>query len=166
VIRGDFTWLDETGTTLVRDEAGKLRWWPFAGQLANSSLSSGLSAVGLASVSCDNLSLVLPSEHDEVSQALASLRGQERRTRAGRLQEALRQLKFAECLSFEPRAPKSRPKASGSRERRCRSDRTFASRRSRPDRVAVQRGRDSGSGACLRRSRYTARRVDVSLGTG
>jgi ATP-dependent Lhr-like helicase len=102
VVRGDFTWLDETGTALVRDEAGKLRWWTFAGQLANSSLSSGLSAVGLAAVSCDNLSLVLPREHDDVSQALASLREQASAELAPAVsQEALRQLKFAQCLPFE-----------------------------------------------------------------
>ena len=37
-IRDDFSWIDATGTAVVRDPAGAARWWTFAGLRANTTL--------------------------------------------------------------------------------------------------------------------------------
>ena len=60
----DFSWVDTTGTALVRDQAGASRWWTFAGLRANAILGELAGPLRLPTSREDNLSIRL---RDDVS---------------------------------------------------------------------------------------------------
>jgi ATP-dependent Lhr-like helicase len=104
-MRQEFAWLDEDSTQVVMDaKAGVTRWWTFAGGLANAMLAERLAASLALTVKHDNLAVriadVITSRdfHD----ALESLRSDP--PKAGAVvvtEEALKSVKFADCVPEE-----------------------------------------------------------------
>jgi ATP-dependent Lhr-like helicase len=100
-IRADFDWLDEKSTVLLRDGSQKAVWWTFAGQLANAALSQGLAAEG-QSPSSENLSVTVPEAGPALDGALSGLERRAPTDLAPAVSDdALRQVKFSECLPRE-----------------------------------------------------------------
>ena len=58
-IRQDFSWVDTTATTIVRDTAGASRWWTFAGLRANTMLGELIGTHRLPTAREENLSIRL-----------------------------------------------------------------------------------------------------------
>src|SRR5690606_34232995 len=101
-LRTEFAWIDESSTQVVRDEAGELRWWTFAGQRANRTLGRLLGGLRAEAPREENLSIRLSdtASPDGLEAALRAsghtpaLDGEIR-------QEALDGLKFSECLPVD-----------------------------------------------------------------
>lgn len=101
-IRTDFGWLDEAGTTLLRDGSAKTAWWTFAGQLCNSALAQGLTAGGQAGASCENLSVTMLDASPSLDEALRALQHEAPTSLAIVVSDdTLRRAKFSECLPRE-----------------------------------------------------------------
>ncbi|MDA0169815.1 DEAD/DEAH box helicase [Solirubrobacter taibaiensis] len=61
-IRGEYEWVQEGRTTLVRDHVrDRSRWWTFAGGRANRAVAAQLDAAGMATTSVDDLGIGLRS---------------------------------------------------------------------------------------------------------
>jgi ATP-dependent Lhr-like helicase len=107
-LRDQFSWLPTEGLALAREQGDRLRWWTFAGLLANTALAQVLS--GPRSPRPDNLSLVLPPENlsrmDELRAAPAPIE-------PAVTDDALNGLRFADCL---PRELASRTLAARARD--------------------------------------------------
>ena len=58
-IRQTFSWVDDTGTAIVRDTTGASRWWTFAGLRANMMLGELIGPLRLPTSREDNLSIRL-----------------------------------------------------------------------------------------------------------
>ena len=58
-LQQDFSWVDATGTAIVRDQAGASRWWTFAGLRANTALGQLTGPLRLPVSREDNLSIRL-----------------------------------------------------------------------------------------------------------
>jgi ATP-dependent helicase Lhr and Lhr-like helicase len=98
-VRLEFPWISSTATTLLQLPSGDVRWWTFAGGLANSLIADHVGQTPRAK--SDNLSVHFPPSltMDEAARLLA-LRMKERIT--PRVSEdSMRQLKFGECLPLE-----------------------------------------------------------------
>lgn len=60
----DFSWVDATATSVVRDQAGAIRWWTFAGLRANTTLGELAGPLRLSTSREDNLSIRLQDGAD------------------------------------------------------------------------------------------------------
>ena len=58
-LRDAFSWVDSTGTAVVRDKAGNNRWWTFAGLRANTMLGELIGTLRLPKSREDNLAIRL-----------------------------------------------------------------------------------------------------------
>jgi ATP-dependent Lhr-like helicase len=98
-LRNEFSWLRPDSTALVRDSGGDVRWWTFAGGIANTILSDQLKWSGRAEP--DNVSIDLEgvANIDEVRERLVRLQAGDVVTTPD--PRAVENLKFAEAL---PRA--------------------------------------------------------------
>lgn len=96
-IRNEFPWIYADTTSLVHQPNGELRWWTFAGGIANTLLADALKPH--CDVKGDNLSLVFPKATtlDEVSGHINEIDPQSIRPIPNI--EAMDNLKFSECLS-------------------------------------------------------------------
>jgi ATP-dependent Lhr-like helicase len=98
-LREEFPWVRNDSTALVRDPKGEVRWWTFAGGVANSLLSQHLKGYGESSAG--NLSIKL-----EAGVSVEALRGELGSLTADKIEtvpdsKAIENLKFSEAL---PRA--------------------------------------------------------------
>ncbi|HBE66558.1 MAG TPA: ATP-dependent helicase [Planctomycetaceae bacterium] len=98
-IRDEFPWISSDATSLVLQPNGEIRWWTFAGGVANTLLADALKPS--IDVKGDNLSLVFPKANslDEVSPLIMELNADNIRPIPNI--EAMENLKFSECLSGE-----------------------------------------------------------------
>ena len=99
-VRSDFGWIKRDETAIV-SEGKKLRWWTFAGLLANSALTSMLSRLGLKVGRADNLAIAIEdraavANWDRVMEELREMPEDEIVTPVDA--KTLEQLKFSECL--------------------------------------------------------------------
>jgi len=98
-LRAQYPWADPQATTVVRDEAGRVRWWTFAGWRANLSLAELMAPLRTEVAAVDDLSLALDPTAD-VSTVAARLRATvaEADLAPPVVPDAIRGLKFSECL--------------------------------------------------------------------
>jgi ATP-dependent helicase Lhr and Lhr-like helicase len=98
-IREEFPWISAESTSIVLQPNGELRWWTFAGGIANTLLADALKPH--CDVKGDNLSLVFPkaTSLDSIA-ALINEIEPENVTPIPNVQ-AMENLKFSECLSPE-----------------------------------------------------------------
>jgi len=98
-IRAGYTWLPDEGTVVLRDGSDKLRWWTFAGQLANAALARHLSDVAGAQCTADNFALTMDDQGPDLDHAIRTLGDVDPDTlRPPVSDDAVRELKFSECL--------------------------------------------------------------------
>jgi len=55
--RAEASWVNTTGSTVVTDHRGRVRWWTFAGLRANATLATALRSEGIGVSSFDDLSI-------------------------------------------------------------------------------------------------------------
>lgn len=98
-IRNEFPWIYADATSLVNQPNGELRWWTFAGGVANTLLADAMKPH--CDVKGDNLSLVFPKATtlDEISGHINEIDPQSIRPIPNI--EAMDNLKFSECLSSD-----------------------------------------------------------------
>ena len=98
-LREEFPWVRTDSTALVRHPDGEVRWWTFAGGVANTILAHQLKRFGEAKA--DNVSITIEGDPpiDEVREHLGSLSAHE--VSAVPDPRAIENLKFSEAL---PRA--------------------------------------------------------------
>lgn len=98
-LRDEYPWVSPDSTSLVLMPNGQVRWWTFAGGVANTLLADALKPH--CDVKSDNLSLSFPmaSSLDTVVDWLNSL--QPETIRPIPASDAMKNLKFSECLSPE-----------------------------------------------------------------
>lgn len=97
-VRDDFAWLRPDATSLVG--TGKLRWWTFAGGLANAVYVRMLGELGLAAVA-DDLCVTTPetgAAADAIRQVAAAAPGYRQRIEADELARLARSSKFLDCV--------------------------------------------------------------------
>jgi ATP-dependent Lhr-like helicase len=101
-MRQEFFWLQDDSTHVVSDaKAGVTRWWTFAGDLANAMLAEHLAAVLAVTVRHDNLALRILDliASRTLADAIELMRREPPKTGAiGVTEEALKSLKFADCV--------------------------------------------------------------------
>ena len=92
-------WVSDGSTSLVLQPNGEIRWWTFAGGIANTLLADTLKSN--CDVKGDNLSLSFPtaSSLETVSEFIGGL--QLENVRPIPNNDAMENLKFSECLSPE-----------------------------------------------------------------
>ncbi|MEQ9379793.1 MAG: hypothetical protein RJP95_02940, partial [Pirellulales bacterium] len=95
-IRNEHPWVSADATTIVRQPKGEVRWWTFAGGVANALLADSLKSE--FDVKGDNLSLSFPaaSSLEIVSASINRLVPDS--IRAIPNPDAMDNLKFSECL--------------------------------------------------------------------
>jgi ATP-dependent Lhr-like helicase len=95
-LREEFPWVRTDSTALVRGTDGEVRWWTFAGGVANTILAQQLKRWGEAKA--DNISLTIEGEPpiDEVNADLAGLASQDISPEPDL--RAIENLKFSEAL--------------------------------------------------------------------
>ncbi len=98
-IRNEHPWVSPNSTTLVRHSNGEVRWWTFAGGIANTLLSDSLKSK--YDVSADNLSLRFRAADsvDAVAKLIDGLRHETIKPIPN--SDAIDNLKFSECLPPE-----------------------------------------------------------------
>jgi len=98
-IRNEFPWIHAVCTSLVHQPNGEIRWWTFAGGIANTLIADALKPH--CDVKGDNLSLVFPKAKtlDEVAGHIREIDPQAIRPIPNI--EAMENLKFSECLSSD-----------------------------------------------------------------
>ena len=98
-IRDEFPWISAESTSVVLQPNGELRWWTFAGGVANTLLADALKPH--CDVKGDNLSLVFPKSDslEEIAGLIDEIDPESVRPIPN--VEAMENLKFAECLSGE-----------------------------------------------------------------
>jgi ATP-dependent Lhr-like helicase len=98
-IREEFPWIAAESTSVVLQPNGELRWWTFAGGIANTLLADALKPH--CDVKGDNLSLVFPKSTslDEIAGLIDAI--DPTAVRPIPNVEAMENLKFSECLSGE-----------------------------------------------------------------
>lgn len=98
-LRNEHPWVSFDSTTLVRQSNGEIRWWTFAGGIANTMLSDSLKAK--CDVSGDNLSLRFRAADsvDAVAKLIDGLRHET--IKPVPHIDAIDNLKFSECLPPE-----------------------------------------------------------------
>ncbi len=98
-LRDEHPWVSADSTCLVLQPNGQIRWWTFAGGIANSLLADTLKLHG--DVKADNLCLHFPnaSSLEEVSELIDALQPDDIAPVPN--PEAIENLKFSECLSPE-----------------------------------------------------------------
>lgn len=103
-LRSEFPWVTPNESAVVRDPAGDLRWWTFAGAATNATLSAGLDAVALPANSIENLSIGLDASAspDDLKKKIDNLRTSDHDRLYPRVDEtAIDGLKFSQCLPRE-----------------------------------------------------------------
>lgn len=97
-LRDQMSWVDETGTALVRDADGECRWWTFAGVRANVALAHAVGDLAQSKQVRDNLAIPLAGTvtADDLRQALAGCKAEELGVPVN--QQAIDELKFRQCL--------------------------------------------------------------------
>ena len=98
-IREEFPWISAESTSVVLQPNGELRWWTFAGGIANTMLVDALKPH--CDVKGDNLSLVFPK-----ATSLNEIAAQINEIEPDNVMpipniQAMENLKFSECLSDE-----------------------------------------------------------------
>jgi ATP-dependent Lhr-like helicase len=98
-LRDEHPWVSADATSLVQQPNGQIRWWTFAGGIANTLLADTLKSH--CDVKSDNLSLTFPtaSSVDTVVELIDGLQPSDVRPIPN--SEAMENLKFSECLSPE-----------------------------------------------------------------
>jgi len=96
-LRNEHPWLSVDATSLVQEHHGKVRWWTFAGGLANTLLADALKYG--CDVKSDNLSISFPvaMSLEKVNEYISDLQADEVRPTSNI--DAMENLKFSECLS-------------------------------------------------------------------
>ena len=102
-LRQDFSWVDATGTAVVRDQAGASRWWTFAGLRANATLGELTGPLRLSASREDNLSIRLQDgvSIEELRRRLDDLPGDATADILPISADVPDSLKFSSCLPDE-----------------------------------------------------------------
>jgi ATP-dependent Lhr-like helicase len=96
-LRNEHPWISADTTSLVQEPNGKIRWWTFAGGVANALVAGSLKSH--CDVKSDNLSLSFPtaSSLDKVEEFIRGIQADTVRPIPDA--DAMENLKFSECLS-------------------------------------------------------------------
>jgi ATP-dependent Lhr-like helicase len=96
-LRNEHPWATDEATSLVRTSSGQLRWWTFAGGVANALLAGSLK--DKCDVKSDNFSLSFPvaATIEEINNHLEGILAEA--VTPVPSSEAVANLKFIECLS-------------------------------------------------------------------
>lgn len=99
-LRAEHPWARDGATALVRRPDGRVRWWTFAGSLANASLAGAVRSLRRERSSLDNLSVALDDGVGarELRAVLAGLGPEALPLGDLAVDEAVEALKFSECL--------------------------------------------------------------------
>jgi len=98
-IRAGYTWLPEEGTVVLRDGSEKLRWWTFAGQLANAAIARHLADEAAVKCTADNFAVTMDDQGSDLDRAIRALREADPASLQPPVSDdAIRELKFSECL--------------------------------------------------------------------
>jgi ATP-dependent Lhr-like helicase len=98
-IRAGYSWLPEMGTVVLRDGSDKLRWWTFAGQLANAAIAGYLHDEAGVQCTADNFALTMDDRGPSLDRAIRALRDADPASLQPPVSDdAIRELKFSECL--------------------------------------------------------------------
>ncbi len=99
-LRSTFSWLPEEGTSLIREADGTVRWWTFAGLLANSTLGELLGPLLRQPARPENFSIRLQDRTtiDELRLRLGNVRNDDALIAFSVDDDALQGMKFSECL--------------------------------------------------------------------
>jgi len=102
-IRKSFSWVDATGTVVVRDTTGARRWWTFAGLRANITLGELIGTLRLPAFRDDNLSIRLRDGVgvEELRRRLDAVEVETTEEAFPVSDEAVDALKFSACLPKE-----------------------------------------------------------------
>jgi len=102
-LRREHAWVHADGTTLIRDAKGRVRWWTFAGLLANVWLGAALEPLRTEVTSRDNLAVAFdsPVQLHALRQAIAQVDLDVVSLRDAIVPEAIEGLKFADCLPYD-----------------------------------------------------------------
>ncbi|MCH7920975.1 MAG: hypothetical protein IIC50_23755 [Planctomycetes bacterium] len=98
-LRNDYRWISEDSTSLVRGPNGEIRWWTFAGGIANHTLGDALPKRYYPNANnlCIRISSVETSK--AIAETINDLQGA--KLQANPSEEALDKLKFSKCLPLE-----------------------------------------------------------------
>ena len=96
-LRDEHLWVSAGSTSLVHMPGGQVRWWTFAGGLANTLLAEALKS--MCEVKSDNLSLSFPigTSLEQINEYINGLQADNVRPIPN--DDAIENLKFSECLS-------------------------------------------------------------------
>ena len=96
-IRAEFPWVEDKSTVILQEPNGELRWFTFAGGVANKLLADSIP--NTSNPVPDNLSIRFrpPCDADELNRLLSSLSADDMHAIPN--DDAIEQLKFSECLS-------------------------------------------------------------------
>ena len=96
-LRDEYSSITTDATSLVRESNGKVRWWTFAGGVANTLLAGALKSH--CDVKSDNLSLSFPTATslDKVEELIRGIQVDAMKPIPDT--DAVENLKFSECLS-------------------------------------------------------------------
>lgn len=97
-LKDEMVWVDESGTAVVRDAEGQVRWWTFAGLRANEMLAAGLQGLVAAPQVKDSLMLPLVATADAAGVRTALDQMDPQNASVAPREEALDGLKFRQCL--------------------------------------------------------------------
>jgi len=99
----DFSWVDATGTAVVRDAAGVSRWWTFAGLRANTTLGELIGSLRPEASREENLSIRLleGTGADDLKKQLDQVGVEAKESIFPVTDDALESLKFSACLPRE-----------------------------------------------------------------
>jgi len=102
-LREGFSWVDASGTAIVRDAAGAGRWWTFAGLRANMMLGELLGELRLPTSREDNLSIRLRDGVgvEELKQRLDEVAADLKEGVFPVTDDVVDSLKFSACLPRE-----------------------------------------------------------------
>lgn len=97
VLREEHPWVADNATSIVQEKGGEIRWWTFAGGVANTLMADALRAD--CDVKSDNLSVSFPMAVSitEIQEHIGRLHAESIRPIPNG--EAMSHLKFSECLS-------------------------------------------------------------------
>ncbi|MEZ6048725.1 MAG: hypothetical protein R3C11_24735 [Planctomycetaceae bacterium] len=98
-IREEFPWISAESTSVVLQPNGELRWWTFAGGVANTLLADALKPH--CDVKGDNLLAGFPQSNITRPDRCPNQRDRAGKRKADFNTDAMENLKFSECLSEE-----------------------------------------------------------------
>ncbi len=99
-VRADFSWVADDATSVVRDQAGRVRWWTFAGDLPNQWIAGALEGLRQTTTAVTSMSIAFDDgvTLDEVGTAVRGITEESLSLSGAVAADAVDALKFSELL--------------------------------------------------------------------